>query len=68
MSEARAIFSFGIGGKHGGTYIGNVLYWLGCVLAAMVAGIGVFVYAAEGYGRSDGLMMLIVFLVLAAIP
>jgi hypothetical protein len=48
--------------------LGNVLYWLGCIVAALVAGIGVFVYVAEGKVRSDGLMMLIVFLVLAAVP
>jgi hypothetical protein len=48
--------------------IGNVLYWLGCIVAAPVAGLGIFVYVAEGHGRSDGLIMLIIFLVLATVP
>jgi hypothetical protein len=66
--EIRAICPLGIRGTGMAERIGNVLYWLGCIIAALVAGIGVFVYVAEGHGRSDGLMMLIVFLVLAVVP
>ena len=66
--EIRAICPLGIRVTGMAERLGNVLYWLGCIIAALVAGIGVFVYVAEGLGRSDGLMMLIVFLVLAAVP
>jgi hypothetical protein len=48
--------------------IGNVLYWLGCIIAALVAAIGIGVYVVEGHGRGDGMMMLVVFLILAFIP
>jgi hypothetical protein len=48
--------------------IGNVLYWLGCIIAVLVSGLGIFLYVVEGHGRSDGLIMLIIFLVLATVP
>jgi hypothetical protein len=48
--------------------IGNVLYWLGCILAALTAAAGVAVYAVEGHGRGDGIGILIGFLVAAIIP
>src|ERR1700738_721850 len=48
--------------------IGDVLYWLGCIVAALTAGVGIVSYAGEGYRRSDGLWLLVVFLTLATIP
>jgi hypothetical protein len=47
--------------------IGNVLYWLGCIVAVLVAGTGVAIYVADG-AKNDGLILLGFVLVLAAIP
>jgi hypothetical protein len=48
--------------------IGNVLYWLGCILAALTVAAGVAMYAVEGHSRSDGIGVFIGFLVAAVIP
>jgi hypothetical protein len=45
--------------------IGNVLYWLGCIIAGLIALAGVYVYIMEGHGRSDGLVVTAGFFVAA---
>jgi hypothetical protein len=47
--------------------IGNVLYWLGCALAALTIAAGVALYVSEGQSRSDGIGIFIGFLVAAAV-
>jgi hypothetical protein len=34
---------------------GDVLYWVGCVLAALIVAIDTYVWVREGFARSDGL-------------
>ncbi len=48
--------------------IGNVLYWLGCIVAALIVLAGIAVYVTEGHSRSDGLGVSAGFLVAAFIP
>ena len=38
--------------------IGNVLYWLGCIVAGLTALLGVGIYLAEGQNKNDGLMVM----------
>jgi hypothetical protein len=45
--------------------VGNVLYWIGCSLAALIVGLGAFVYLMEGKTRSDGIGMFAGFCVAA---
>jgi hypothetical protein len=47
--------------------IGNVLYWLGCALAALTIAAGVALYVGEGHTRSDGVGVLIGFVLIAAV-
>jgi hypothetical protein len=47
--------------------IGNVLYWLGCIVAALIVMGGIAVYVVEGHGRSDGIGVTIGFFVVAFI-
>jgi hypothetical protein len=45
--------------------IGNVIYWLGCIIAALFVLAGVAEYIAEGSSRGgEGVLILVVFLVL----
>ena len=64
--EARAVF---VGGKrHQMAWrLGKVLYWLSCIGAVFVAGTGVAIYVAAG-AKNDGLILMGVLLVLAALP
>jgi hypothetical protein len=48
--------------------LGDVLNWLGCILAVIVAGAGIVSYAFEGYRRGDGFWVLVIVLILAMIP
>jgi hypothetical protein len=46
--------------------LGNVLYWAGCIFAAIIVGLGIYVFwIAEGQVRSNGVPVLIGFLVVA---
>lgn len=48
--------------------VGNVLYWLGCIIAALIAIAGIYVYIMEGLSRSDGLAITGGFFVAAFVP
>jgi hypothetical protein len=45
----------------------NVLYWLGCALAALTIAAGAALYVGEGHSRSDGIGVLIGFVIIAAV-
>ena len=47
--------------------IGNLLYWVGCIVAVLVAGTGVAIYVADG-AKNDGLILMGFLLVFAAFP
>jgi uncharacterized membrane protein YvlD (DUF360 family) len=47
--------------------LGNVLYWLGCIVAALVMVLGVAEYVMEGHSRSDGVWIFLGFIVVAFI-
>jgi phage-related protein len=34
--------------------LGTVIYWIGCIIAALTAAFGVLIYVYEGFGRKDG--------------
>jgi hypothetical protein len=46
--------------------IGNVLYWLGCIVAALILIADVAIYFGEGRAHSDG-VVFVVFLIAAII-
>ncbi len=48
--------------------IGNVIYWLGCIIAGLIALAGVCVYAMEGYYRNDGIPVTAAFFIAAVVP
>jgi hypothetical protein len=56
------------GGSNMVSRIGDVLYWLGRILAAILVVAGIVSYVLEGYRRSDGFLVLVIVLVLALIP
>jgi hypothetical protein len=45
--------------------LGNVFYWIGCLLAVITMGLNIAIYFAEGRLRSDGVTMLIIFAIIA---
>jgi hypothetical protein len=45
--------------------IGNVLYWLGCAIATLIAIFAAAIYIAEGRTHSDGLFVFAVFMAAA---
>ena len=47
--------------------IGNVLYWLGCAIAVVIAVFAVAIYIVDGRTHSDGLIVFAVFLAAAII-
>jgi hypothetical protein len=47
--------------------IGNVIYWLACIVAALIAIAGVAIYLAEGHRRSDGIGITLGFFIAAFI-
>ena len=65
--QKRGPFSLG-GKRHQMAWrLGKVLYWLSCIGAVFVAGTGVAIYVAAG-AKNDGLILMGVLLVLAALP
>lgn len=47
--------------------LGHVLYWVGCIFAALTIGAGALVWVAEGRVRSDGATVLAGFAVCAVV-
>jgi hypothetical protein len=47
------------------TRIGNVLYWLACIIAGLIAILGVYVYIMEGHSKNDGVAVTAGFFVAA---
>jgi hypothetical protein len=47
--------------------LGDVLYWLGCILAGLTVAAGAFLWFAEGHARKDGIAVVAGFLVFALI-
>lgn len=47
--------------------LGNVLYWLGCIVAVLIAAAGFMPYWSEGYARKDGVGVTIASVVIALI-
>jgi len=45
--------------------IGNVIYWLGCIIAGLTVMAGVAVYIVEGHSRSDGVVVTAGFFITA---
>jgi hypothetical protein len=45
--------------------LGTVLYWIGCIGAALTAAIAALIYVSEGYGRQDGPFVTAAILVIA---
>lgn len=45
--------------------LGDVLYWLGCIIAAVVTATGGFIWFVEGRNRADGLIMFSFFIICA---
>jgi hypothetical protein len=41
--------------------LGNVLYWLGCIVAAVILALDVFEWFAEGQRLEGGIAMFVVF-------
>jgi hypothetical protein len=48
--------------------IGNVLYWLGCIVAGLTALLGVAIYLAEGHNKYEGLLVMGFVFICACIP
>jgi hypothetical protein len=46
---------------------GNVLYWIGCIIAALIVGVAIALYVNEGSARSDDLPMVGFLILIAAI-
>jgi hypothetical protein len=49
------------------TRLGNVIYWLGCVIAALILAADAAEWFGEAQYRSDGLPVVLVIAVAAAI-
>lgn len=47
--------------------LGNVLYWLGCIIAGLIAILAVYAYIMEGHSKSDGLGLTVAFFVAALV-
>jgi formate/nitrite transporter FocA (FNT family) len=47
--------------------LGNVLYWLGCIIAALIVGVAIALYVNEGSARSDDLPKVGFLILIAAI-
>src|SRR5262249_16982987 len=45
--------------------LGQVLYWLGCAVAALIAALAAVLYWTEAYARSDGVWVTAAFLIIA---
>jgi hypothetical protein len=45
--------------------LGNVLYWAGCIVAGLIVIYAGVIYSTEGYARSEGAGLLVVFALMA---
>jgi hypothetical protein len=47
--------------------LGDILYWLGCVIAALILAIDTYLWVLEGLARSNGVLASIKLQVVAVI-
>jgi hypothetical protein len=45
--------------------LGHLLYWLGCIFAGLTVIYAGVIYSTEGYARSEGAGLLVVFALMA---